>query len=141
MLLQRVVVNLLANAVRFAPPGTRVRVSASAFGGSAQIRVVDHGPGVAPERRAEIFVPFQRLGDDDNLTGLGLGLALSKGFTEGMGGTLETEDTPGGGLTMVVTLPLAKETAAAAPAAHVAPAAPHDGGSGAAPHEDSGGAA
>ncbi|PPH85124.1 ATP-binding protein [Rathayibacter sp. AY1D5] len=141
VLLQRVVVNLLANAVRYAPPGTRVRVAASAFGGSAQLRIVDHGPGVPEERRAEIFVPFQRLGDDDNLTGLGLGLALSKGFTEGMGGTLETEDTPGGGLTMVVTLPLAPETAAAAPAAHVAPAAPHDGGSGTAPHEDSGGAA
>ncbi|KQQ18876.1 histidine kinase [Rathayibacter sp. Leaf299] len=106
-LLQRVVVNLLANAARYAPPGTRVRIATSAFGGSGQIRIVDHGPGVAPERREQIFVPFQRLGDDDNLTGLGLGLALSKGFTEGMGGTLETEDTPGGGLTMVVTLPLA----------------------------------
>jgi two-component system sensor histidine kinase KdpD len=52
-----------------------------------------------------MFVPFQRLGDTDNASGLGLGLALSKGFTEGMGGTLTAEDTPGGGLTMVVALP------------------------------------
>ncbi|NQX05880.1 sensor histidine kinase KdpD [Rathayibacter sp. VKM Ac-2856] len=106
VLLQRVVVNLLANAVRHAPAGTRVRVSTSVFGGTAQLRIVDHGPGIPIERREEVFVPFQRLGDDDNTTGLGLGLALSKGFTEGMGGTLEAEDTPGGGLTMVVTLPV-----------------------------------
>ena len=56
-----------------------------------------------------MFTPFQRLGDTDNETGLGLGLALSKGFVEGMDGTLEVEDTPGGGLTMVVTLPAVGE--------------------------------
>jgi two-component system sensor histidine kinase KdpD len=60
---------------------------------------------VPDERKGDMFVPFQRLGDTDNLTGIGLGLALSKGFVEGMGGTLEADDTPGGGLTMVVTLP------------------------------------
>ena len=73
--------------------------------GESSLRVVDHGPGVSPERRDDIFVPFQRLGDVDNTTGLGLGLALSRGFVEGMGGTIEPEDTPGGGLTMVVSLP------------------------------------
>lgn len=108
-LLQRAVVNVLANAVRFAPPGTRVRVSTSAFGGSVQIRIVDHGPGIPPERHEDVFVPFQRLGDTDNLTGLGLGLALSKGFVEGMGGTLDPEVTPGGGLTMVIALPAVRE--------------------------------
>ena len=106
-LLQRVIVNLLANAGRFAPAGTRVRIASSSFGATAEIRVIDHGPGIAPERRDEVFLPIQRLGDTDNLTGLGLGLALAKGFTEGMGGTLEAEDTPGGGLTMVVALPAA----------------------------------
>lgn len=106
-LLQRVVTNLLDNAHRFAPAGTRVRISTSQFAGVVEIRVVDHGPGVDAGRRNQMFVPFQRLGDTDNLTGLGLGLALSKGFTEGMGGTLDTEDTPGGGLTMVVALPAA----------------------------------
>ncbi|HWI30682.1 MAG TPA: ATP-binding protein [Microbacterium sp.] len=107
VLLQRVVVNVMANAARYAPPGSRVRVTTSRLGGIAQIRVIDHGPGVISERRDEIFTPFQRLGDTDNTTGLGLGLALSKGFTEGMGGTLTAEDTPGGGLTMVITLPTA----------------------------------
>lgn len=104
-LLQRVLVNLLNNAMQFAPEGTRVRISASSFSGTVQIRVIDHGPGVSPDRRDSIFVPFQRQGDTDNTVGLGLGLALSRGFVEGMSGTLTPEDTPGGGLTMVVELP------------------------------------
>ncbi len=103
-LLARVVVNLLDNARRFSPPGVTVRVSTSAFADKAEIRVIDRGPGVDAERRDSIFVPFQRLGDNDNLTGLGLGLALARGFAEGMGGTLEAEGTPGGGLTMVVSM-------------------------------------
>ena len=111
VLLQRVVVNVLANAVRHTAPGTRVRVATSRLGARAQIRIVDHGAGVAPDRQADIFAPFQRLGDTDNTTGLGLGLALSRGFTEGMGGTLAPEDTPGGGLTMVVELPVADSEA------------------------------
>jgi two-component system sensor histidine kinase KdpD len=110
-LLERVLVNLLSNAARFAPPGTRVRISTSALGDTAQIRIVDHGPGIPQERLEQIFLPFQRIGDTDNLTGLGLGLALSRGFTEGMGGSLDAEDTPGGGLTMVVSLPTAVHAA------------------------------
>jgi two-component system, OmpR family, sensor histidine kinase KdpD len=54
-----------------------------------------------------MFVPFQRLGDTDNTTGVGLGLALSRGLTEAMGGTLEPDETPGGGLTMTLSLPAA----------------------------------
>jgi two-component system sensor histidine kinase KdpD len=107
VLLQRVLVNVLANAHRHAPAGTRARVATSRLGGTVEIRVIDAGVGVAPERRDDIFAPFQRLGDTDNTTGLGLGLALSRGFTEGMGGTLTPEDTPGGGLTMVIALPAA----------------------------------
>ncbi len=115
-LLQRVLVNLLENARRFSRGGAPVRVSASAFGGTVEIRVADTGPGVPAERRDDIFVPFQRLGDTDNSTGLGLGLALSKGFVEGMGGTLHADDTPGGGLTMVISLPVDTAQAEAAPA-------------------------
>lgn len=108
VLLQRVLVNVLANALRHEPSGpARVRLTTSRLGGAAQIRVIDHGPGLPPERREDAFAPFQRLGDTDNTTGLGLGLALSRGFTEGMGGTLTPEDTPGGGLTMVIELPIA----------------------------------
>ncbi|THG28711.1 ATP-binding protein [Naasia lichenicola] len=103
-LLQRVLVNLLSNALRFSPPGSAPLVTTSEFGGEVQLRVVDTGPGIPDHRRDEVFVPFQRLGDTDNTTGLGLGLALSKGFVEGMGGRIEVEDTPGGGSTMVVSL-------------------------------------
>ncbi|WP_378145009.1 ATP-binding protein [Cnuibacter sp. UC19_7] len=110
VLLGRVLVNLLLNALRYSPPGQRVAVAASAFGETVQVRVIDRGPGIDPDRREDVFVPFQRLGDTDNLTGLGLGLALSKGFVEGMDGTLEVEETPGGGTTMVVTLPIASGT-------------------------------
>jgi two-component system sensor histidine kinase KdpD len=112
VLLQRVIVNVLANAQRHSPDGVRTRIATSRLGGVAEIRVLDHGPGVEPDRRDDIFAPFQRLGDTDNTTGLGLGLALSKGFTEGMGGTLTPEDTPGGGLTMVIALPVADPIAA-----------------------------
>ncbi|MCS5714638.1 DUF4118 domain-containing protein [Herbiconiux sp. CPCC 205716] len=104
VLLERVLVNLLANALKHAPSSGPVVVAASAFLSGVQIRVIDRGPGVPIDRREDIFVPFQRLGDTDNTTGLGLGLALSKGFVEGMGGTLEYEETPGGGSTFVVAL-------------------------------------
>ncbi|MBZ4487790.1 DUF4118 domain-containing protein [Microbacterium sp. cx-55] len=106
VLLQRVLVNVLANAHRYAPAGERVRVATSRLGAVAELRVVDHGVGVPIERRDDMFAPFQRTGDTDNTTGLGLGLALSRGFVEGMGGTLTPEDTPGGGLTMVISLPV-----------------------------------
>nr|BFF12795.1 hypothetical protein GCM10025699_40980 [Microbacterium flavescens] len=115
VLLQRVLVNLLDNALRYSPADERVRISSSGFGGRVEIRVVDRGPGVPADRRDEIMVAFQRLGDTDNATGLGLGLALSKGFVEAMGGTLTLDDTPGGGLTMVVSL-AAVSGAAVAPA-------------------------
>jgi len=114
-LLERVIANLVANAVRHSPPGTNVLVSASALGDRVELRVVDKGPGLPPEDHERIFEPFQRMGDTDNTTGLGLGLALSRGLTEAMGGSLTPEDTPGGGLTMVVSLPAA---AASPPVPH-----------------------
>ncbi|GAB3609475.1 sensor histidine kinase KdpD [Humibacter ginsengiterrae] len=106
VLLQRVLVNLLANALRYSPHGSPPRMSVSVFGDEVQVRIADSGTGVPDEHKEAIFQPFQREGDTDNTTGIGLGLALSKGFVEGMGGTLTPEDTPGGGLTMVVALPL-----------------------------------
>lgn len=109
VLLQRVLVNVIANAHRHAPTDSRVIVSTSTIGDHAEIRIIDRGKGVPAEKHDRIFQPFQRLGDTDNTAGLGLGLALSRGFTEGMGGTLTPEDTPGGGLTMVISLPLAGE--------------------------------
>jgi two-component system sensor histidine kinase KdpD len=106
-LLERVLANLIANAVRHTPAGTPVLLTASAHGDRVELRVIDRGEGLPFEDRDRIFQPFQRLGDTDNDSGVGLGLALSRGLAEAMGGTLTPEDTPGGGLTMVLSLPAA----------------------------------
>ena len=104
VLLERVLVNLLGNAVRYSPPDRPPLLAASCHAGSVEIRVADRGPGVPEEQRERLFAPFQRLGDRDTSAGVGLGLALSQGLTAAMGGTLTAEETPGGGLTMTVTL-------------------------------------
>jgi two-component system sensor histidine kinase KdpD len=105
-LLERVLVNLMTNAVRYSPPGHKVLVTASRHDDVVEIRVIDRGPGIPPEDHDRVFLPFQRLGDRDNGNGVGLGLALSRGLTEAMGGTLVPEETPGGGLTMIVSMPV-----------------------------------
>ena len=106
-LLERVMANLVANALRFSTPDQPPLVSASALADRVELRVIDRGPGIPADAREQVFAPFQRLGDTDNTSGVGLGLNLARGLTEAMGGTLLPEDTPGGGLTMVVTLPVA----------------------------------
>src|ERR1700733_10349569 len=106
-ILEGVIVNLTENALRYPPPGKPPLLSASALGDRVELRVVDRGPGIPEADRNRMFVPFQRLGDTDNTIGVGLGLALSLGLTEAMGGTLSAEDTPGGGLTMTVSGPVA----------------------------------
>ncbi|MFD0888071.1 sensor histidine kinase, partial [Streptosporangium algeriense] len=106
-LVERILVNVMSNAVRHTPGGHRVLVTASSYGDSVEVRVIDRGPGVPREAHDRIFMPFQRLGDRDNHTGVGLGLALSRGLAEAMGGTLTPEETPGGGLTMILKLPVA----------------------------------
>ncbi len=105
-ILERVIVNLTENALRYSPPGRPPLLAASSLGDRVELRVVDRGPGIPEADRDRMFVPFQRLGDTDNTTGVGLGLALSRGLTEAMGGTLTADDTPGGGLTMTVSLPV-----------------------------------
>ncbi|WP_327745164.1 sensor histidine kinase KdpD [Streptomyces europaeiscabiei] len=104
-LLERVVANVIENAVKYSPAGEPVLVAASALAGRVEVRVVDRGPGVPDEAKDRIFEPFQRYGDAPRGNGVGLGLAVARGFTEAMGGTLQAEDTPGGGLTMVLSLP------------------------------------
>jgi two-component system, OmpR family, sensor histidine kinase KdpD len=106
-ILERVVVNLTENAIRYSPAGKPALLTASMLGDRVELRVIDRGPGIPEQDKERMFVPFQRLGDTDNTTGVGLGLALSRGLTEAMGGTLTAEDTPGGGLTMTVSLPAA----------------------------------
>ncbi|MFF8875708.1 sensor histidine kinase [Streptomyces massasporeus] len=103
-LLERAVANLVENAVKYSPPGAPVLVAASALADRVEVRVVDRGPGVPDDAKERIFEPFQRHGDAPRGAGVGLGLAVARGFAEAMGGTLNAEDTPGGGLTMVLTL-------------------------------------
>jgi len=108
-ILERIIVNLTENALRYSPAGKPPLLAASALGDRVELRVVDRGPGIPEKDRDRMFVPFQRLGDTDNTTGVGLGLALSRGLTEAMGGTLTADDTPGGGLTMTLSVPAVTE--------------------------------
>jgi two-component system sensor histidine kinase KdpD len=106
-LLERALANVIQNAIRFSPPDAPPRVSAGAVNGMVDVRVVDRGSGVPSADRDRLFMPFQRLGDSGHGDGVGLGLAVARGFIEAMGGDIEMEDTPGGGLTVILRLPVA----------------------------------
>jgi len=108
-LLERVLANLFSNALRHSPPSRPPVLRAFRLGDTVVLEVVDHGPGVPDELKPRIFEPFQRL--DDRHKGVGLGLAVAKGFAEAMGGSIAAVDTPGGGLTVRVTLPIASSEA------------------------------
>lgn len=117
-LLERVIANIVENAVKYAPDSEIVVVGSVGGSGSStingqpasELRVVDHGKGVPAANVLAVFQPFQRLDDvsfgPNGGTGVGLGLAVAKGFTEIMGGVLEPQNTPGGGLTMIIRMPL-----------------------------------
>ncbi|WP_336854562.1 sensor histidine kinase [Sinomonas albida] len=123
VLLERVVANLVENALKHAPDSP-VELEAGVGGPgpeggrlTGELRVVDHGGGIPPDQLLAVFNPFQRSGDSgDRAGGIGLGLAVAKGFVEAMGGRIEAEQTPGGGLTMRVILPLAEPAEPAEPA-------------------------
>jgi two-component system sensor histidine kinase KdpD len=108
-LLERAVANLVGNATRYCPANEPVRLVARAESDVVHLDVIDIGPGVHADMKQRMFEPFQQLGDRRNSDGVGLGLAVARGFVEAMGGTLEALDTPGGGLTMRVTLRVAAE--------------------------------
>jgi two-component system sensor histidine kinase KdpD len=103
-LIERIIANLAENALRYSPPDQPVRITAGTIKDKVVLRVVDRGPGVPSHSLESIFSAFQRLGDVPAGQGVGLGLAVSRGFAQANGGTLEAEETPGGGLTMVLTL-------------------------------------
>jgi two-component system, OmpR family, sensor histidine kinase KdpD len=104
-LLERVLANLFSNALRHSPPSSPPALHARLLGETVVLEVIDHGQGVPDNLKQRIFEPFQRL--DDRHPGVGLGLAVAKGFAEAMGGAIAATDTPGGGLTIKVTLPVA----------------------------------
>lgn len=109
-LLERSVANLVSNALSWSPPGRHVHIEAAAVAGQVELRVIDRGPGIPASDRARVFEPFQRLGDRSSEVGAGLGLAIARGFVELTGGRLELDDTPGGGCTFTIILPVAEET-------------------------------
>jgi two-component system sensor histidine kinase KdpD len=104
-LLERALANVVANAVAWSPADGLVRVEAGEVGPRVHLRVIDRGPGIRPEDRNRVVEPFQRLGDRSSQAGVGLGLAVARGFVRAVGGDLLLEDTPGGGLTVVFDLP------------------------------------
>ena len=106
-LLERVLANLFSNALRYSPAGRPPELHAFIDGNAVRLEVVDHGPGVPDEQKELIFEPFERVGDRH--PGVGLGLAVARGFAEAMGGRIGAFDTPGGGLTVRITLPAASE--------------------------------
>jgi len=105
---QRALVNLLENALRYSPPSERVRVQVTGSASEAAIRVIDHGPGVEPAERERIFEPFQR-GARSARPGAGLGLAIARGFAEANGGSLEVESRAGQGATFVLRFPVVEQ--------------------------------
>jgi two-component system, OmpR family, sensor histidine kinase KdpD len=107
-LLERAIANIIANADKARPAHLPIAMYATSSANQVHLYIADRGPGVPPEDRERIFAPFQRL-DDTSATGLGLGLAIARGFTEAMAGTLTVADTLGGGLTMILTLPVAEQ--------------------------------
>jgi two-component system sensor histidine kinase KdpD len=106
-LLERALANIVDNALAWSPPEHPVRVEAGVVGDELHVRVVDRGPGIKVEDRERVFRPFQRLGDRSNGAGVGLGLAVARGFIDAVGAELTLDDTPGGGTTMTVAVPLA----------------------------------
>ena len=108
-LLERAVANVIDNALRHSGRNDLVRVEAAAVGSRIDLRVVDRGCGIPVSQRERVFQPFQRLGDTASDTGVGLGLAVARGFVDAVGGELTVEDTPGGGVTLVIGLPISNE--------------------------------
>lgn len=109
ILLERVIGNLLENALRFNPKERPITIAAFQVEERIEIRIIDHGSGLSTKDKSKLFTPFQRLGDRDNSTGVGLGLAIVKGFTELMNGRISIEETFQGGLTMVLSFPIGDE--------------------------------
>jgi two-component system, OmpR family, sensor histidine kinase KdpD len=106
-LLERVLANLFSNALQHSPAGQPPELQAQLLDGTVLLEVVDHGQGVPDEQKERIFEPFTRVGD--RYPGVGLGLAVAKGFAEAMGGRIVAMDTPGGGLTVRIALPVASQ--------------------------------
>jgi two-component system sensor histidine kinase KdpD len=103
VLLERIVENLVRNALDHSPPETPVRVTAGVVGDRIDLRIIDRGPGIDPDTRHVIFEPYRTL-DDSHMAGVGLGLAVAKGLADALGHEITVDDTPGGGTTMILSV-------------------------------------
>src|SRR5487761_2754079 len=104
-LARRVIANVITNGCRFGPPDEPVRVRAGMVGDWVEVLVVDRGPGMDPAQRDAVLAPFDHL--SGSTLSAGLNLTVASGLAQLLGGALRFEDTPGGGLTVVIELPLA----------------------------------
>jgi len=107
--IQRAIVNLVENALKYSPPSEPVRIQVLRGHGDAVVRVIDHGPGVPARIRERIFEPFDRGGRTGDTPGAGLGLAIARGFAEANGGRIGIESRAGQGTAFVLSLPLAED--------------------------------
>jgi len=101
-----VLVNLIENALKYSPFEEPTRIQLAATPSEAVVRVIDHGPGVAPDERERIFEPFARGSRSGDARGAGLGLAIARGFAEANGGRIWVESRSGQGATFVLSLPV-----------------------------------
>ncbi|MEX2293753.1 MAG: DUF4118 domain-containing protein [Acidimicrobiales bacterium] len=108
-LVERAIANVVDNALAWSPPGRPVRIEATISDEAVHLRVVDHGPGIPAPDRERVFLPFQRRGDRSNGAGVGLGLAVARGLVVAVGGSLDVEETSGGGTTMIISMPRPRE--------------------------------
>jgi two-component system sensor histidine kinase KdpD len=105
--MEQVLVNLLDNAAKYAPPGTAVTLRAKRMGTSVAVQILDQGPGLPEEDRERVFDKFYRVRvADKKRAGTGLGLAIARGFMEAMGGTITAANGPDRGAVFTLTLPI-----------------------------------
>ncbi len=107
--LERILINLLENAVKYAP-GSPIELTASMWSNTAQVRIIDHGPGIPPDQRERVFERFTQIeaSQTRSVGGTGLGLSIVRSLAEVMGGRADVDATPGGGATFIIDLPAAE---------------------------------
>jgi two-component system sensor histidine kinase KdpD len=106
VLIERVLVNVIDNAMKYSPPDSPIEIHAQLAGAFLEMAVADHGSGIPPEDLKRIFDKFYRVQRPDNVGGTGLGLSISKGIVEAHGGFISAENRPEGGTIITVSLPI-----------------------------------